>query len=348
MQPDLVAGKVDSSSSAQAAALRQMAAGGWVAQALYVAAKLGVADLLAEGARRPDEIAAAAGANPDALHRVLRLLASLGVFVEDEFGRFGLTPLAGPLRSDAPASLGAFVVMLNEGPHWRAWGQLLHTVRTGESAFVHVYGSPIFSYYTRHPVEAQVFDAAITSRARQENESAVAAYSWPDHGTIVDVGGGEGSLLAAILATTPSARGVLFELPHVASAAARFLAQAGLSYRCETISGDFTETIPSGGALYLLRRVLHGCTDERAILVLRNCRAAMAGGARLLVIEQLLEPGNEPSWGKMLDVQMLVLSAGGRERQLANYETILASAGLRVLSVIATAAGPSIIEAAAP
>jgi hypothetical protein len=225
-------------------------------------------------------------------------------FTEDTDGRFALTPLAEGLRTDAPGSLRAYAVMLGEDWHWRAWGELLHSVRIGQSAFEHTFGRDVFGYFGEHPEAARVFNAAMTSRTGQENAAVTAAYDWPA-GMIVDVGGGQGALLAAILARTPGARGVLFDLPHVVAAAGELIEGAGLTARCELVAGDFFERVPAGGDLYLLKRVIHDWDDGRAAAILRCCRAAMGerGSSRLLVIEHVLPPGNAPSWGKLLDLQ---------------------------------------------
>jgi hypothetical protein len=323
--------------------LLYMAAGGWVAQAVHVAAKLGIADTVEDGAKTPAEIAAVTGSHPEALHRLLRTLASLGVFAEDAKGRFGLTPLADGLRSNAPVSLRAFAVMLGEDMLWRPWGNLHHSVQTGEAAFAHAFGQAIYDYLGTHPEAAAVFDAAISDRARQENGAVVEAYDWWPQ-LIIDVGGGQGSLLAAILAHSRSSRGLLFETPHVAKGTGKILENAGLGKRCTVEGGDFFESIPKDGDLYILRRVIHGWSDERARLILQRAREAIKERGRLLVIEHVLAPGNAPSWGKMLDLQQLVLSDGGRERSEAEYASLLQSAGFKLSRVIPTSSTASLIE----
>ena len=326
--------------------LLRMISGSWVSQAIHVAAKLQVADHLASGAKSSDELARAAGADADALHRLLRALASVGVFTEGGDGRFSLTPLADALRTDAPGSLRAYAIMLGEDWHWRAWGQLPHSVRTGQSAFEHVFGCGVFDYFAAHPEAAQVFNAAMTSRTGQENAAVTAAYEWPA-GTIVDVGGGQGALLAAILERNPDARGVLFDVAHVVDAARPLMAEAGLAARCELVAGSFFERVPSGGDLYLLKRVLHDWTDKSALAILKNCRASMGVGSQLLVIEHVLAPGNAPSFGKLFDLEMLVLTSGGRERSDAEFRALLSAAGFEQRRIIAAGPTASLIEAIA-
>jgi O-methyltransferase domain/Dimerisation domain len=326
-------------------ALLQLASGSWIGQAVHVAAKLGIADLLEDGPKSPATLAEATGAHAGTLHRLLRALASLGVFAEDADGRFALTSLAEGLRTNAPGSLRAYAIMMGEDWHWRAWGDLLNSVRTGQPAFEHVFGCPMFSYFGEHPEAARVFDAAMTSRTGQETAAVIAAYEWPASATIVDVGGGQGALLAAILARNPDVHGVLFDMPHVIAAARGLIEEAGLADRCELAAGDFFERVPAGGDLYLLKRVVHDWDDERASAILRSCRAAMGDRSRLLVIEHVLPPGNAPSWGKLLDLQMLVLTPGGRERDEAGFRALLASTGLRLERIIPAGPTASLIEA---
>jgi hypothetical protein len=326
-------------------ALLQLASGSWIGQAVHVAAKLGIADLLEDGPKSPATLAEATGAHAGTLHRLLRALASLGVFAEDADGRFALTSLAEGLRTNAPGSLRAYAIMMGEDWHWRAWGELLNAVRTGQPAFEHVFGCHMFSYFGEHPEAARVFDAAMTSRTGQETAAVIAAYEWPASATIVDVGGGQGALLAAILARNPDVHGVLFDMPHVIAAARGLIEEAGLADRCELAAGDFFERVPAGGDLYLLKRVVHDWDDERASAILRSCRAAMGDRSRLLVIEHILPPGNAPSWGKLLDLQMLVLTPGGRERDEAGFRALLASTGLRLERIIPAGPTASLIEA---
>lgn len=332
----------------QSMALLRLASGAWAAQAVHVAAKLGIADLLADGPKAPDMLATATGAHGPTLQRLLRSLASLGVFAEQPDGRFGLTPLAEGLRRDVEGSLRDYAVMMGDEWHWRAWGELLHSVRTGEPAFEHAHGRPLFDYLTDHPAAGQVFDDAMTSRTRQEVRVVTAAYDWPASGTIVDVGGGRGALLAAILDARLGARGVLFDLPHVVEAARTGpLEPLVVDGRCGLAAGSFFAQVPAGGDLYLLKRVIHDWDDERAAVILGCCRQAMGSRGRLLVIEHVLPPGNEPSWGKLLDLQMLVLTHGGRERDEAGFRGLLASAGLRLRRILPAGPTASLIEAVA-
>ena len=327
-------------------ALMELAIGAMVGQAVHVAAKLGIADQLVGRPKTPAELAEATGTRADTLHRLLRALASRGVFAETADGRFALTPVAEGLRSDAPGSLRAYAVLLGEDWVWRAWGQLSHSVRTGQSALEHAFGRDVFAYLAEHPEAASVFDAAMTSRTRQEIDAVAAAYEWPAAGTIVDVGGGQGALLAAILARGPDLQGILYDLPHVIAAARGGpIDAAGLAGRCELAAGSFFERVPAGGDLYLLKRVIHDWDDERAAAILRNCRAAMSATARLLVVDHVLSPGNAPSLGKWLDLQMLVMTPGGRERDEAGFRALLSSAGLGLKRILPAGPTASLVEA---
>ncbi|HEX2278303.1 MAG TPA: methyltransferase [Candidatus Tectomicrobia bacterium] len=266
------------------------------------------------------------------------------MFVETEDGRFALTPLADGLRSKAPVSWRAFAIFCGESWHWRAWGELLHSVHTGQPAFEYAFGTGAFDYFAAHPEAARIFDAAMTSGGSLQNRAVVTAYDF-SAGTTVDVGGGEGALLTTILGAYPSARGLLFDLPHVIEAATNLIAKAGLEARCDVVSGSFFEQVPVGGSIYILKRIIHDWDDGRARVILKNCRTAMSDSGRLLLIEHVLVPGNAPSWTKLLDLEMLVITSGGRERTEEEFRALLDSAGFALQRVIPTASPISIIEA---
>jgi hypothetical protein len=325
--------------------LLRLATGFWLSQALYVAARLGVADHLAEGPRTAAELAAAAGAHEDALGRILLVLAGAGVLTRDAQGRFGLSALGEPLASQAPSSLRPYVLFLGSRPSWRAWGELAHSAATGEPAFDKAFGRPIFEHLAGHDEDAAVFDAAMAGRSRLEDPAVAEAYDWPA-GTVVDVGGGRGGQLAAVLQRAPQARGILVDMPHVVPAAARHFAEAGIADRCEAVASDIFREVPKGAAVYLMKKVIHDWDDERAAAILRCCRAAMARDGRVVVVEHVLPPGPGLSWARLTDLQMLVLTSGGRERTEAEYRSLFASAGLVLTRVIPTAAGVSLVEGA--
>jgi hypothetical protein len=330
-----------------AVAIMRMITGAWVAQAVYVAAELGIADVIAaEGPRSPEHLAERVDADPDALYRVLRALAGVGVFTECADGAFGLTPLAESLRSDVPGSLRAFAMMMGGDAVWRSWGEVLHTMRTGEPAFTHIFGMPVFDYYAANPAAALVGAAGLTARSAGENAAIVGAYDFTGVASVMDVGGGEGSLLRAILQAHPQLQGVLYEMPHVVALARTALAGTPETDRCELVAGDFFTEIPCGESLLLLKKVIHDWTDERAMAILRNCRAALPEGGRLLLVENVVPPGNEPSFAKWLDLLMLVY-AGGRERTTDEFRDLLATSGFELKRVIPTAANICVMEAVA-
>ena len=337
----------DAATSAQAApppvTLLQMMTGYWASQALYVAAKLGIADHLAAGPVSCADLATATGTDAPSLRRVLRALASVGVFTEAAPGSFALTPLADLLRTDAPGSMRALAITYNE-EQYRAWGALLHSVQTGGVAFEHLYGMPVFAYFAQHPEVDRVFNEAMIGWTNQVAGAVAGTFDFSPFGTIVDVGGGYGTLLAAILRGNPRARGILFDQPHVVASAEGLLAAAGVADRCARVGGDFFAAVPAGGDAYLLAQILHDWDDERCVTILAQCRRAIPDHGKLLVVELVLPTSEEPFFGKWLDLHMLVM-AGGRERTAAEYDALFQAAGFRLTRVVPTAPGPSVVEA---
>ena len=332
-----------SSAAPPPAILLQMMTGYWVSQALYVAAKLGVADLLADGPRPVEDLALASGTHAPSLRRVLRALASVGVFTEASPGVYALTPLAALLRSGTPDSMRALAIMYAE-EQYRAWGDILHSVQTGETAFDQQFGTSYFAYLAQHAESDQVFNEAMTGWTAQLVGAVVEAYDFSPFRTIVDVGGSYGTLLAAILHANPAAQGVLFDQPHVVADAAEQLALAGVAERCMTVGGDFFVEVPADGDAYLLAQILHDWDDERSVSILQQCRRAIPADGKLFVIELVLPSGEEPFFGKWLDLHMLVL-LGARERTAAEYSDLFHAAGFELTNVVATPAGPSVVEA---
>jgi O-methyltransferase domain/Dimerisation domain len=313
-----------------------------VSQAIYVAATLGIADLLKDGPKSTDELAETTHTHAPTLYRLLRALASVGIFTETD-GRFGLTPLAEYLRTDTPGSLRAFVRLIGQQSFWRSWGHLLHSVRTGEPAFRKVHGTGPFEYWAGHPEEAAVFDAAMTSLSSGVVDAVVRSYDFSGISVLVDVGGGEGELLAAILAANPYLRGILFDQLHVVGTAEALLERAGVADRCEVVGGSFFEAVPAGADAYLLKSVIHDWDDEAAIKILRACRSAMDERGKLLVVERVVRPGNAPDPAKFSDLNMLVIP-GGQERTADDFELLYAEAGFKLSDIIRTASLYNIIE----
>jgi len=321
-----------------------MVLGCLVSQAVCVAAKLGVADLLAGGPLGASELAEATDTHARSLYRLLRSLASCGVFRERPDGRFELTPLAGGLRSDAPGSMRDAIIFMGEEWYWRVWGNTIHSVRTGRPAWERAHGSEIFPWFAAHPEESRVFDRAMTSFSNLATAAVVEAYDFSGFETIVDVAGGHGLLLSAILRANPSLRGVLFDQPHVIEGARESVASKGLADRCELAGGDFFESVPAGADAYVMKHIIHDWDDERAVLILKNIARAMRDGGRVLVVEMVLPPANVPHLSKVLDIEMLT-SPGGVERTEEEYGELFERAGLRLARVVATKSPYSVVEA---
>lgn len=317
----------------------------WQSQLVYVAAKLGIADVLVEGPLTVDEIAARVGAHPPHLGRVLRALASVGIFASDPHGRFHLTRLAQTLRSDHPESLRDFALMLVDDFNWSAWGALEHSVRTGVSAFEHVHGAPAFPWMHEHPEKEKMFSASMASLSVMENAAVARAYAFGKLRKVVDVGGAHGHLLVAILRSYVKLRGVLFDQPSVIEEAAKngFITAADVANRCEAVGGDFFESVPAGADAYVMKYIVHDWDDEKGARILQNCRKAMADDGRVLVIDHLVAAGNRFDWGKLIDVNMMVMM-GSKERTKDEFRQLFARAGLRLKRVIRTASSLSILE----
>lgn len=326
------------------AQLMGLLAGSWVAQAISVAATLGVADAMARGPASVEAIAAATKSHEDALGRLLRALASVGVFTETAPGTFDLTPVASLLRS-GPGSLRAMATFLGAPFHTKLVGDLLESVRTGTPAASRVLGAPFFDFLAKDPAAAKVFDEAMTANSGPEVEGVMAAYDFePLTGTVCDVAGGHGSFLAAILESAPHLRGVILDLPHVVAPAKAALAAAGLASRTEVVTGDFFQAVPPAET-YVLKHIIHDWDDARCVKILTCCRAAMRGAGRVLVVDAVIPPGDAPHPGKFLDIEMLLATEGGRERTEAEHAALFARAGLTLKRVVPTRGPVSVLEA---
>jgi hypothetical protein len=319
--------------------LARLVTGYWYTQTIYVAAKLGLAERINEGAKSAAELAEATGTDPRALYRLLRALASIGIFTEAE-DRFAMTPLAACLLDP---STRAMATMRGES-QYRSWGELLYSVQTGQPAFDKIYGQPIFAYFAEHPEVGRVFDQAMTGVHGRETDAVLQAYDFGGIQTLADVGGGNGSAIAALLSKHPAMQGILFDLPTVAERARANLRAARLEDRCQVVAGDFFDSVPAGADAYFLRHIIHDWDDEKSVAILGNCRRAMGDGARLLVVEGIVPPGNEPSVSKFFDLAMLVLP-GGMERTEPEYRELFAAAGLRLTRIVPTRTWVSVIEA---
>lgn len=321
-----------------------LTAGKWVSQAIAVAAELGIADLLKEGTKTAAQIARSVNASEDAVYRLLRALGSVGLFAETGNRRFRLTPLGQVLRTDSSAALGAYSRFVGHESAWRPWGELGHSVRTGEPAFDRVFDMPIFEYFAKTPAAAAVFDAAMTSISTWESKAVVAAYDFPGISTLLDVAGGHGLMLTTILKAHKKMHGILFDLPHVTGGAPTLLRSGGVASRCQIISGDFFTSVPEGGDAYIMKHIIHDWEDERAIQILRNCHRAMPRGGKVLIVDAVIPSGNAAHFGKLLDLEMLALTPRGRERTKAEFRDLLQRSGFKLRRVIPTEIHLSLVE----
>ena len=330
--------------SSPAEQLFQMITGFALSQSISVAARLGIADLLKDGPKGSDELAKSAGVDESALARLLRFLAGQGVFAECEGKRFKLTPLAECLQTGAPGSMRIRAIFWGEEWVWRPWGDLLYSVQSGRPAFDRVYGTNAFDFFARNPEAAEIFQQTMIAQAAWEAAAVVAACDFSALHTIVEVGCGDGSLLAAILHANPGAHGVFFDRAY-AIEKARTLVGARFAERSEFVASDFFASVPAGGNAYILKHVVHDWDDTGAAAILKNCRRHLGRDGRLFVVESILRPGNEPDLGKFIDLHMLVRQTG-RERSESEYRDLLAASGFALKRVVSTRTEVSVIEGA--
>ena len=312
-------------------------------QMIYVAAKLRLADHLKDGPRTIEDLAVTTEANPDSLYRLMRALAGFGVFVEKPGMQFQMSPVAELLRTGVAGSMRSTAVTAGEEWMWRPWGALLHSVKTGETAFDHLYGKGTFDWFAENPEPAALFNEFQNEMTTHSTEAVVEAYDFSSARKVADIGGGEGVLLSAILWRNKAARGVLFELAHVIDSA-RTKIDPNVASRCEFVAGDFFRAVPAGADTYVLKYIIHDWDDRRAESILTNCRRALIAGAKLLLVEDVICPANEPCQAKIGDLNMLVRT-GGKNRSESEYRRLLEKAGFTLLRVIKTRSEISVIEA---
>lgn len=325
-------------------AMVRMVIGSWISQSIRTMAVLGLADHLAVGPRTADELTGDSGAHAPSLDRLLRALSSLGLCVRDNEGRIHLTPLGECLRSEAPNSLKPYVLMITAPWLQRTWEKLPDTVRTGEPSFSRVHGVGFWDFLAAHPEEEALFDAAMSGGAEERAEALLAARDLSGVGTIVDVGGGQGKLLGAVLAAVPDLRGILADRPEVVAGAEGVLRTAGVADRCAVVRSDFFTSVPSGGDAYVLAQIIHDWPEEEALTILSTCHRAMAPGARLWLIEQVIQSGDDSVELTLLDLNMLMLF-GAQERTAEEYQKLLEAAGFAEIRVLPTDTGWSVVEA---
>lgn len=323
----------------------RMLTGRWVSQAITAAADLGIADVLPAEGLTPDAIGAKIEAHGPSVRRLLRALASVGVFVEDAQGRFRHTALSEALRSHVPGSIRGMAHHVGSKASTAAWADLTTSIRTGEPAFRRVHGKSFFDYLGTAPEDAAAFDDAMHGVSSTEIAAVLAAYDFSDCGTLVDVGGGDGTLLRAILAKHTNLRGAVYDLDHVVARTMERVHDAPEGARITTAAGSFFDSVPKGGDTYLLKHILHDWDDARCLQVLRNCRAAISAGGRVLVIESVITSGNEPSFGKLLDLEMIAITEGGIERTEKEFAALFEATGFKLARVVRTPAEPCVVEA---
>ena len=325
-------------------AMYQIICGFWVSQAIYITAKLGIADYLQEQPKTAEELATVTELHAPSLYRVLRALTSVGIFVEDNNHRFGLTPLAATLQTDASGSLRFMAIAELGSEHYLGWGNLLHSLKTGETAFNHIAGMSLWNYYAQHPEDSKPFNRAMTDLTAAVVEAVLESYDFSSFSTVVDVGGGQGSLIAAILKANSTLKGILFDQPTVIEDALPQLEADGVIDRCAMVAGNFFESVPVGGDAYLLKWIVHDWDDEKALAILKNCHQAMSDNGRLLLIEQVISAESELPFAQLMDLNMLV-TMGGRERTKQEYRSLLQAAGFQLTRIIMTLSSMHIIEA---
>jgi len=322
----------------------QIISGFWISRAVYVIGKLGIPDLLQSGPKTAEELATATETHAPSLFRILRALVSVGVLSSAEGDRFAQTPLSETLVTDAPGSLRWFAVSELGQEHYPAWGNLMHSVKTGEIAFDNFFGVDIWKYFQQNPDDAAVFNNSMSNMTAAVNEAITSLFDFSQFGTVVDVGGGHGGLITAILNKNPELKGVLFDAPEVIEGARPKIEAAGLADRVETVAGNFFQAVPEGGDAYIMKWIIHDWDDEKSNTILRNCRSRMKANGRLILVDSVVPQTDEPHFSKFIDLNMLVMT-GGKERTEKEFAELLAAAGFRLLRVIPTDLPTSIVEA---
>ena len=321
----------------------QLISGFWIARCVYIVAKLGIPDLLTDGPKTADELATATNTHAPSLFRVLRALAAVQVLTQSDDRRFGNTPMSETLRSDVPGSIRAFAMSELGEEHYPAWGDLMHSVRTGEIAFDKAFGEPVWEFFAKHPDNARIFNDSMSGMTTQAETALHAAYDFAGINTIVDVGGGHGGLITSILTRNPNMRGILFDSAAVVEGAKPKIAESAIADRCEVIAGDFFQSVPSRGDAIIMKWIIHDWNDEQSVSIMKNCYRALPDNGKLILVEAVVPPGNEMHFAKFIDLNMLVMT-GGRERTEEEFRRLYESAGFRLTKVVPTESPFSVIE----
>ena len=322
------------------AQLMKFIVGKWISKPIYVAAELGIADMLAEGSKSIEQLAQASQSHAPSLYRMMRALASVGIFFETEGKRFELTPMAEYLKTGAMRSIA---LMFNADWSDKAWGYFMDSVKTGDTAFEKAHGMPVSDWLEINPRAAAVFNEANAVKAANSHRAIVDVYDFSGINTLTDVGGGLGVLMAEVLFANPLMEGIVADIPSVIQETRKIIQARGIEDRCQAVECDFFKNIPSGSDAYIMSHILHDWPDEQCRIILTNCQRAMKKESRLLVVEMIIPPGNEPSVAKLLDLEMLVIT-GGRERTEAEFKNLFESSGFKLSRIIPTKESVCIIE----
>jgi len=342
--PDM--SSLDQHTASPVEVMQRLVFAAWMSQGVTAVADLRVADALAAGPLAIGELAEKVGANPDALRRLLRALASSGIFAHRDDGRYELNPMAELLRTDTPVSMAAMARFVGSRHHREHWSLLTEAIKTGNSVVSALRGKDFFDYLGDEPEFAQIFNDAMTGSSASAIGPVVDAYDFTSFGTIVDVAGGHGRLLAAVLASAPDAQGVLYDLPEVIAGAPALLRQLQVAERVRLAEGSFFDSVPAGGDAYVLKNIIHDWDDDPSVQILRNVRSAAADGAALLLVETVVPEDDSESLAKWTDMEMLLIN-DGRERTTNEYRHLLGQAGFRLTRVVDTSSRLSVIEARA-
>ena len=324
------------------AILMQLSSGAMVTQAIYVAAQLRIADILADGEKHVDLISQEAGAHSSSLHRIMRTLSSLGIFNETQPRIFANTSLSEVLRADVPGSMRNSMIFMGEPWHFNVWGNMLHSARTGGTAWKETYGEEVFDWIAKQPEASEIFNGCMSELSAGAAPAIVACYDFSGIDTLADIAGGHGYLLSQILKANPNMKGILFDMEHVIAGAAGMLRSFGVEDRVGTVSGDFFVEVPAADA-YIMKHIIHDWDDERSIMILKSIHRAMTGNGKVLLAEMVIPEGNEPHPGKMLDLEMLT-SPGGLERTADEYARLFEQSGFRLNRILPTMSPFSVIE----
>ena len=320
----------------------QVMSGFWISRCVYIAAKLGLADLLKDGPKTAEELAVATGAHAPSLFRVLRALAAVDVLTQSEDNRFGNTAMSETLI-DGPGSLRWFAMTELGEEHYPAWGELMHSVRTGKIAFDKAFGEPVWEFFGKNAENARIFNNAMSGMTAQAEAALHAAYKFEGIKTIMDVGGGHGGFITSILQRNPAMRGILFDSPQVVEGAQPKLEASGVADRCQVVGGNFFESVPEGADAITMKWIIHDWDDDQSIAIMRNCHRALPANGKLILVEAVVPPGDEMHFAKFIDLNMLVMT-GGKERTEEEFRQLYEASGFKLTRIVPTESPFSVIE----